>query len=176
MSGPFNYIPFGDDPGQICPITSQDTYANVNKPLSVIGGGGGGGGGNVSSINVSTIFTALIESEGSTVEPNLIRMKVSEAGLLQNSLTFVGHFSTIVSIDNPSSKFSIFERTGGSLSITNSGVFSTNGMFITTNGGMNIRNIVSLSTLNFTTTSGVMTNISSINGVSWARISTLAAA
>jgi len=43
MSGPFNYIPFGDEPGQVCPITSQDTYASVGAPLSVVGSGGGGG-------------------------------------------------------------------------------------------------------------------------------------
>ena len=42
MSGPFNYIPFGDNPGQLYPLASQDTYASQGAALSVIGSGGSG--------------------------------------------------------------------------------------------------------------------------------------
>ena len=60
MSGPFNYIPFGDEPGQACPITSQDTYASVGAALSVVGSGGGGGGAVTSVAGVGSILVAPI--------------------------------------------------------------------------------------------------------------------
>jgi len=43
-------------PGQILPVTSQDTYASYLSPLSVIGSGGGGGGVQsvTSGLNIST--------------------------------------------------------------------------------------------------------------------------
>ena len=48
-------------PGQVLPVTSQDTYASVGAPLTVVGSGGGGGGGVqsvTSGLNISTSGTA----------------------------------------------------------------------------------------------------------------------
>jgi hypothetical protein len=47
---------YPEDPaGQALQITSQDTFANVNKPLSVIGSGGGGGGPVPANLTVSSL-------------------------------------------------------------------------------------------------------------------------
>ena len=177
MSIPFN---FGENPGQVCQIVSQDTYATNDVALSGLGGGGGGYDPDpafstvvTSSITVSSILTSVIYSEDSIVAANTLNMKVN-GGPTNNSLCLEGRLSTIVSIDGPTYKFAIFERTGGTIIVTNDGTFNANGLIVNSAGIITMPAISAISTLNFNTTQGVMTNISSINGVSWARISTVA--
>lgn len=61
MSSPFVSLPFGDNPGRLYPVASQDTCVSHGSFLTGVGGGGGAVGGTVdsnlslNSLSVSTI-------------------------------------------------------------------------------------------------------------------------
>lgn len=177
MSIPFN---FGENPGQVCQIVSQDTYATNNAALSVIGGGGGGydptpvfSSVTTSSIQASTVVATYIRLVPNSDFANHINMGTSAGGDLAGGITLHGNRSTIVSVDSFAYDFQVATATGGSIGLSDSGMFSTNGIQITTLANMSLHNIARVSTIVFAPTGGAISSISSINGVNFASISTL---
>jgi len=180
MSGPFNYIPFGDNPGQVCQIVSQDTYATNDVPLSGLGGGGGGGYNPnpafstviTSTINASTIVTRVIEV---SLAAPFARIEL-DGPSVPNALSLIGRISTVVNVDSTADSFGVYDNAGGQIRmIQGIGLVDINGTtFNALTGDMAIDAVGRVSTINFTPTGGAISSISSINGVNWARISTLA--
>jgi len=181
MSGPFNYIPFGDNPGQVCQIVSQDTYATNDVALSGLGGGGGEFNPNpafstviTSTINASTIVTRIIEV---SLAAPFARIEL-DGPTFPSALTLVGRISTFVNVDSTADSFGVYDNAGGQIRMVQGiGLVDINGTtFNALSGDMRIDVVAQVSTINFSPTGGAISSISSINGVNWARISTLAGA
>jgi hypothetical protein len=178
MSIPFN---FGDNPGQVCQIVSQDTYATNNVALSGLGGGGGEYDPTpvfssviTSSILVSSVVATYIRLVPNSDLANHINLGTAGAGDLAGGLTLHGNRSTILSVDSLAYDFQVATANAGSIGLSASGVFSTNGIQITTLANMTLNNVARVSSISFAPTGGAISSISSINGVNWARLSTLA--
>jgi hypothetical protein len=180
MSIPFN---FGENPGQVCQIVSQDTYATNDVALSGLGGGGGEydptpvfSTVTTSSILVSTVVATYIRLVPNSDLANHINLGTSAAGDLAGGLTLHGNRSTILTVDSFAYDFQVATAGGGSIGLADSGMFSTNGIQITTLANMTLNNVARVSTISFAPTGGAISSISSINGVNWNAISTLVGA
>jgi hypothetical protein len=178
MSGPFNYIPFGDNPGQVCQIVSQDTYATNDVALSGLGGGGGEFNPNpafstviTSTINASTIVTRIIEVALVDVYSRIEMDGPSVPG----ALSLIGRISTTVNVDSLADAFSVYGNNGGVIRMPlDTNLIDINGTkFNPVSGDMRVDVIAQVSTINFSPTNGAISSISSINGVNFASISTL---
>jgi hypothetical protein len=177
MSGPFNYIPFGDNPGQVCQIVSQDTYATNDVALSGLGGGGGYDPTPVfssvttSTLNASTIVTRILEvSLGSAFS----RIEM-DGPTVPGALSLFGRVSTVVNVDSFADSFGVFDNNGGFIRMgQTTGLVDINGTtFNAVSGDMRIDVVARVSSINFAPTGGAISSISSINGVNFASISTL---
>jgi hypothetical protein len=139
MSGPFNYIPFGDNPGQLYPLASQDTYVSFDAPLSVVGSGGSGPSAGVATV---TGGTNIIASGDANVVINLNPVLTS-----MSSISFTGDNGGLVGLSTINGAPYVAGGGGAvpanlavsSLTIVGVGNNTTNDIILQANGGADVR-------------------------------------
>lgn len=138
MSGPFNYIPFGDNPGQLYPLASQDTYVSFDAPLSVVGSGGSGPSAGVATV---TGGTNIIASGEANVVINLNPVLTS-----MSSISFTGGNGGLVGLST----------------INGTPYVAGGGGAVPAN--LAVSTLAVSSIINFQGNTGVITNLSTVNG------------
>ena len=150
--------------GQVLPITSQDTYANYLSPLSVIGSGGSGPSPTNPNPQFSTVTTSTITLNTlSNAQGNSISLNAPPGDGLDNSLLLKGYQNTLLALDGVVD-FQLTGKGGETIQMDEGIIELNKNCIVQTNGDLATNNLIYISTLNFQTGIGVITNLSTING------------